>query len=94
MTVTKAQLSESVRDRVGFGKSTSSRLINSLFEIMKTTLAEGEDILVSGFGKFCINGKKPGPKKRDSECRDHEHYASKNILFKCSPALREKINRD
>ena len=91
MTVTKAQLADSVHKRVGLGKSSSTRLICSLFEIMKGTLAGGENILISGFGKFSVNGRKV--KGRGPGKSQRQPYFGKEITFKCSPVLSDKINR-
>ena len=57
MTLTKAHLTDSICKGLGLPKSRSGDLVGSLFEIMKTTLASGEDILLSGFGKFCFKEK-------------------------------------
>ena len=58
MTFTKAQIVESVQNLTGFPKNRSSEIVETLLEIVKRTLASGEDVLVSGFGKFCVNEKK------------------------------------
>jgi len=60
MTLTKAQLTGSIHKGLGMPKSRSSELVGSLLEIIKATLANGEDILISGFGKFCVNDKMTG----------------------------------
>jgi len=92
MTVTRAQLADSVHRRIGLRKSASTHIICSLFEIMKGTLAGGENILISRFGKFSVNGKKikgRGLKNGGG----NEPYLEKEITFKCSPVLSAKINR-
>jgi integration host factor subunit alpha len=43
---------------LGFPKNQSTDIIESLLEIIKSTLASGEDVLISGFGKFCVNEKR------------------------------------
>ena len=58
MTFTKAKIVESVQNLTGFPKNRSSEIVETLLEIVKRTLASGEDVLVSGFGKFCVNEKK------------------------------------
>ena len=57
MSLTKARLTDSIQEGIGLPKFRSSELLESLFEIMKVTLAGGEDVLVSGFGKFCVKDK-------------------------------------
>ena len=58
MALTKADIIESVNQQLGFPKKKSTELVEQLIEIIKSTLASGEDVLVSGFGKFCVNDKK------------------------------------
>ena len=57
MTLTKANIVESVHDELRLSKSKSVKVVESLSEIIKTTLANGEDVLISGFGKFCVKNK-------------------------------------
>ena len=58
MALTKADIIESVHQQLGFPKKKSTELVEQLIETIKSTLASGEDVLVSGFGKFCVNDKK------------------------------------
>ena len=57
MTLTKADIVKTIEEEIGFTKKKSIESVESLLEIMKGTLASGEDVLVSGFGKFCGNEK-------------------------------------
>jgi integration host factor subunit alpha len=57
MTITKAHFTDSIHKGLGLPKSRSFGLVMSIFEIMKATLGSGEDILISGFGKFCVKDK-------------------------------------
>ena len=54
MTLTKADLIDSLYNHVGLSQTTSTRVVASLLEIIKATLERGEDILISGFGKFSV----------------------------------------
>jgi integration host factor subunit alpha len=58
MAVTKEKIIESVHQELGFSKKKSTELVEQLIETIKSTLASGDDVLVSGFGKFCVNEKK------------------------------------
>ena len=57
MTLTKANIVETVAEQIGHTKNQSSEMIETLLEIIKRTLESGEDVLVSGFGKFCVKKK-------------------------------------
>ena len=58
MALTKAEIIESVHQQLGFPKKKSNEVVEQLIETIKSTLASGEDVLVSGFGKFSVNDKK------------------------------------
>ena len=58
MTLTKESLISFIQKRHNLTKSKSVALIKSLLEIIKSTLASGEDVLISGFGKFYVRDKK------------------------------------
>ena len=58
MALTKADIIESVNQELGFPQKKSTELVEQLIETIKSTLASGDDVLVSGFGKFCVNDKK------------------------------------
>ena len=57
MTFTKIQIVESIHNQTGFPKNKSSEIVETLLEIIKRTLTIGEDVLVSGFGKFRVKEK-------------------------------------
>jgi len=92
MTLTKANLIDSMYNHVGLSKTTSTRVVASLLEIIKATLERGEDILISGFGKFSVRekGKRRGrnPHTREDLMLD----ARRVVTFRCSGVLRDKIN--
>ena len=57
MTFTKIDIVEAVQEKINITKNQSADIVGSLLGIMKNTLASGEDVLVSGFGKFCVKEK-------------------------------------
>ncbi len=92
MTITKAHLTDSIRKGLGLPKSRSSAVVGSLFEIMKATLESQEDILISGFGKFCVKGKNDRRGKNPSTGEDMMLEARRVVTFKCSRPLKQKLN--
>lgn len=92
MTLTKAHLTDSIRKGLGLPKSRSFELVGSLFEIMKATLANGEDILISGFGKFCVKGKNDRRGRNPLTGEDMMLEARRVVTFKCSLPLKQKLN--
>jgi len=93
MTLTKAEIAEQVHHQLGRNKQESARMVEALFEIIKGSLEEGRDVMISGFGKFSIRkrGERIG---RNPLSGDPIMLPTKKVVtFKCSGKLREKINR-
>ena len=57
MALTKADIVETVQTEIGFTRHQSLDIVENLLELIKSKLESGEDVLVSGFGKFCVNEK-------------------------------------
>lgn len=91
MTLTKNDLVASVNE-LGFTKKKSVEIIETLIEIMKGTLEKGEDVLISGFGKFCVKNKNSRRGRNPATGSDLILRERKVVTFKCSGKLREKIN--
>ena len=92
MTLTKAQIVEIIHGELPFPKNTSSDVVEKIIEIIKTTLESGEDVLISGFGKFCVKQKRERRGRNPATGNDLMLNQRKVITFKCSGKLRDKIN--
>ncbi|MGB2928861.1 MAG: integration host factor subunit alpha [Desulfobacterales bacterium] len=92
MPLTKAQLVESIHNQIGLTKNKSLEIVETCLEIIKSTLASGEDVLISGFGKFCVREKKER-KGRNPATGDAMMLAPRRVVtFKCSGKLKNMIN--
>ena len=58
-TMTKADIVERIYEKVGFSKKEASEVVESIFEIIKTRLEQGDKVKISGFGNFVVNQKRP-----------------------------------
>jgi len=93
MTVTKAHIVENLFAKNIFTKTESAQIIETLFEIVKSTLERGEDVLLSGFGKFSVKEKNQR-RGRNPQTGDPILLAPRKVVtFKCSGVLRERVNR-
>jgi len=92
MTLTKIQIVESIQNHTGFPKNRSSEIVETLLEIIKSSLTSGEDVLVSGFGKFSVQEKKERKGRNPATGEDLMLEPRKVVTFKCSGKLRKKIN--
>lgn len=93
MALTKADIVEAVQTEIGFTKQKSTELVESLLELIKSTLASGVDVLVSGFGKFCVQEKDQRRGRNPATGEDMMLAPRKVVTFKCSGNLRERVNR-
>lgn len=91
MALTKNDIVTSVHE-LGFTKKKSVEIIETLLEIMKSTLEKNEDLLISGFGKFCVKQKKQRRGRNPATGDDLILKERKVVTFKCSGKLRDKIN--
>ena len=91
MALTKSDIVASVND-LGFTKKKSVDIIESLLEIIKSSLEKSEDVLISGFGKFCVKNKNQRRGRNPATGEDLILKERKVITFKCSGKLRHKIN--
>ena len=92
MTLTKTHIAKTIHDHCGFTNDRSAQLVDSLLEIIKETLESGEDILISGFGKFWVRKKRERRGRNPVTGEDLILAPRKVIVFICSGVLRDKVN--
>ena len=92
MTITKSHLIETIAEKNGFTRKKSTETVEILLEIIKSKLASGEDVLISGFGKFCVKEKLERRGRNPATGEDMILPSRKVITFRCSGKLRNKIN--
>jgi len=92
MTLTKVQIVEEIRQRNGFSRKKSMETVETMLEIIKESLGSGENVLISGFGKFCVKEKRER-KGRNPATGDAMMLAPRKVVtFNCSGKLRKRIN--
>ncbi len=92
MALTKIQIIEKVMKRNGFTKKKSIETVEILLELIKRSLESGEDVLISGFGKFCVNEKKERKGRNPATGDDMMLRPRKVVTFKCSGKLGDRVN--
>ena len=92
MTLTKIQIVESIHNEIGIPKNKSTEIVETLIEIIKRTLASGEDVLVSYFGRFCVKGKKERKGRNPATGDDLILEPRKVVTFRSSGRLRDRVN--
>ncbi len=92
MALTKTIIAEKIQNKLNLSRTETYEIMEELLEIIKQTIENGEDIMISGFGKFCVNEKKA--RKGRNPATDEEMIlpARRVVTFKCSGKLRDMIN--
>jgi integration host factor subunit alpha len=93
MTTTKTDLIHAAAEASGFPQNKSAEIVETLIDLVKTNLAGGEDVLISGFGKFCVKKKRERRGRNPATGEDMILAARRVLTFKCSGQLRDKINK-
>jgi integration host factor subunit alpha len=93
MALTKEQIVNNIHNHLSLPKKEATELVESTLEIMKKTLADGEDVLISGFGKFCVKDKSERRGRNPYTGNDVILDARRVVTFRCSKVLRDKINK-
>ena len=92
MTLTKSQIIEALFAKNIFTKFQSALIIDTLFELIKQSLQDGEDVLISGFGKFSVKEKQQRIGRNPITGEPMTLPPRKVVTFKCSGVLRTAMN--
>jgi len=93
MTLTKAHIVEVIFKENKFPKKQSTEIVETILESIKSTLVSGEDVLISGFGKFCVKEKQERRGRNPATGEDMMLKPRRVVTFRCSGKLRDKINK-
>lgn len=89
--MTKAEIAQSVHDRVGLSKKESGQIVESVLDIIRQTLTQGEDVKLSGFGHFMVR-EKHARRGRNPKTGDEITITSRRVVtFRASHLLKQKI---
>ena len=92
MTLTKARIAEAIWNQTDIPKWRSAELVDTVFELLKQTLENGEHVMISGFGKFSVR-EKVERRGRNPHTGEAMILAPRKVVtFKCAGILRDKIN--
>ena len=91
-TLTKAHIIDAVAESNGYTRKKSIEKIEILLELIKKSLEFGDDVLISGFGKFCVRNKGERQGRNPATGKDMVLRSRKVVTFQSSKKLREKVN--
>jgi len=92
MALTKTIIVEKIQETLDLPRTTTYDLMEEFLEIIKETIEKGENIMISGFDKFCINEKQARKGRNPSTDEKMTLPARRVVTFKCSGKLRDLIN--
>ena len=92
MTLTKAEIVKNLHTHTGFSKERCTGLVERVFELMKEELENGNDVLISGFGKWLVNQKNPRKGRNPQTGEELILDSRKVVTYKCSRKLKEIVN--
>ena len=93
MAMTKAGLIKIICEKIGWGLKESTEIVEQVFDILKETLEAGENIKISGFGKFVVRQKGPRKGRNLQTGEEIEISGRKVVTFRPSPMLRGALNK-
>ncbi len=91
-TLTKAHIVEAVAETIGFPRKKSIEPVETLLELIKQSLASGDDVSISGFGKFSVKQKAKRKGRNPATGKDMILDPRKVVTFKWSEKLKERLN--
>mgnify|MGYP002725852941 CR=1 FL=1 len=92
MTLTKKTIIEKIAEKNNLSPTEAKDTVELLLETIKSTLASGEDVMISNFGKFEVQDKAPRKGRNPATGEEMMLDGRKIVAFKCSGGLRDRIN--
>jgi len=91
MALTKAEIAAHLSQEVGLSKRDAKEFVESFFEEIKSTLAEGEPVKISGFGGFELKDKSERPGRNPKTGEDIPIAARRVVTFRAGQKLKELV---
>jgi len=92
MTLTRKDLVRSIQQEIGYSEKLSSDILESVIDLIKSSLENGDDVLISGFGKFRVKEKNERRGRNPATGDDMMLRPRKVVTFKWAGNLRDKVN--
>ncbi len=90
--LTKQDISEQISNRLRFSSPKSKHLVEETLEIIKSTLEKGEDVMISGFGRFSVKEKRARMGRNPATNQPMKLKKRRVVTFGVSSKLRNKMN--
>ena len=92
MTLTKADIATKIADDCGFMKGEAAEIVEKILDIIKNSLIQGEDVMISGFGKWTVKSKNSRRGRNPQTGENLILDARNSLTWKYSPILKQSVN--
>ena len=92
MTLTKNEMISNLTEQMKIDKKTASQSVEKIIETIKSSLESGDDVMISGFGKFCVNEKNERKGRNPATGENLILPGRKIVTFKSSGKLQDRVN--
>jgi integration host factor subunit alpha len=90
-TLTRAELAEMLRDRVGLNKQESKEMVDAFFGVMRDALEGGESVKLAGFGSFQTRDKRTRPGRNPKTGIATLIAARRVVMFRSGPTVKARL---
>lgn len=91
MAVTKADFAERLFDELGLNKREAKEIVELFFEEIKDSLEHGEQVKISGFGKFELRDKNSRPGRNPKTGEEIPITARRVVTFRSGQKLKARV---
>jgi integration host factor subunit alpha len=91
MALTKASMAESLFNELGLNKREARELVDAFFEDLRSALASGEQIKLSGFGNFDLRDKNERPGRNPKTGEEIPITARRVVTFRPGQKLKARV---
>lgn len=93
MALTKAEIADTISKTIPMPKTKASQVVESVIDVIKRSLESGQEVMISGFGKFDLKDKRERIGRNPATGNPMKIAPRRVVTFKCSQKLRDKINK-
>ena len=90
--MTKAELAEKVYEKAGYSRRDATEIVETMLEIIKESLEQGEKVKLSGFGNFVVRAKRERAGRNPQTKQAITITTRKVVTFKASQILKKSVN--
>jgi integration host factor subunit alpha len=91
MSMTKIEITKSICEKLDIPKKECAKMVESVFDIIKDDLMKGNDVMISGFGKWTVKAKKERKGRNPKTGKEMMIDARNVVTFKTSQVLRKNF---